>query len=184
MLSKLLNKVIAFFKGSKSKAMPLNSDGSIRSQPTVMLGDMVGNTRIMAQYQLDKHTQFKVGESYKVGQMIVTLRSSKAEVARIIAAVGARRATKEQALTERAIDIMMMTPEQLMDFKLTEWLSNRQHKHGVISNILGRLHPKGSYLHTIGMKHSPLPPSSIKDSAVSSTNLVIDKVKENGKVKV
>ena len=97
-----------------------------RTKPTVNIGDKVGNVIISKQYQLDKHTPFKPGESYRVGEMIVTVHATKESMLKAIAKVEARRLAKEHRLREKAIDIMMMTPEQLMQFKVQDWLESRK----------------------------------------------------------
>lgn len=131
MFKKILNKIKSWFNPNPP---PIPS----RTQPKVRIGDEVGNVTISKQWQLDKHTDFKVGESYRVGEMIVTLRASKAEVAKVLAEYEAKRLAKEAKLRERAIDIMLMTPEQLMELKVNEWLDKRIVKMSVIERIMGK----------------------------------------------
>ncbi len=131
---KWLNKAIAWFKGPKNKVIALDDK---RSKPTMSIGDKVGNVTLLKPYQLDKHTAFKVGESYRVGEMIVTLRASKEDVARIIAQVDAKRALKEEKLKERAIELMLMTPEELSQLHLNEWLTARGVKAKTVEAIVG-----------------------------------------------
>jgi len=127
----MLNKIKQFLKRLFKKDKPL------KSQPKVRIGDKVGNVIIKSQYQLDKHTDFKVGESYRVGEMIVTLRSSKEEVQAIIASMDAKRAAKERAMKERGIELMLMSPEEIKALKLEEWLEKRSKKGKKIDRIIG-----------------------------------------------
>lgn len=130
-----MKKIVSLFHLSQVTPSPQPA----RSQPKVKIGDKVGNVTILAQYQLDKHTDFKVGESYRVGEMIVTLRASKAEVARIIAQVDAAREAKIARLTKRAEDIMLMSPKELEAFQLEEWLAKRKEVHNKIKVKIGEL---------------------------------------------
>lgn len=69
----------------------------------------------------------KEGESYRLGECIVTLAKfgieGKQQVAEKIKAVEAIRALRERELTERAEKIMLMSPEELEQFKVNEWLN-------------------------------------------------------------
>ena len=119
----MLKKLKAFWHrltGHKTPAQPTGS------QPSVRYGDKVGNVTISTPAQLIKHTAFKPGESYRLGEMIVTVHATKESMLKAIAKVEARRLAKEHRLRERAIDIMMMSPEQLMQFKVHEWLEARK----------------------------------------------------------
>ena len=69
----------------------------------------------------------KAGDSYRLGECIVTLATfgpeGKLEVAEKIKAVEAMRALRERELTEKAEKIMLMSPEELEQFKVNEWLA-------------------------------------------------------------
>lgn len=132
MLKKLLNKIGSWFKSEES------TQTLLKQQSKVKMGDKVGNITIAHDYQLIKHTDYKVGDSYLLGEMIVTLHDSKASAQRAIAKVEARRLAKEKRLTERAIDLMLMTPEQLMELKLSEWLEKRNKGQSIVQAIMGR----------------------------------------------
>jgi hypothetical protein len=139
MLRKLLNKLKGLFN-KPNHYRP----GDERSQPKVKAGDKVGGVTIgylglkpnkefsqatidnLRQSQLDKHTDFKIGESYRLGESIVTLHPNKASMLAAIAKVDAKREAKHKALRERGIDLMLMSPEELAAFKLDEWLSARE----------------------------------------------------------
>lgn len=73
---------------------------------------------------------YKEGESYKLGECIVTLAKfgpeGKEEVAAKLLAYEAQRIDKERKLTERAEKIMLMTPEELKDFQVEEWIKQRK----------------------------------------------------------
>lgn len=75
----------------------------------------------------------KAGDSYRLGECIVTLATfgpqGKLEVAEKIKAVEAIRALRERELTERGIKIMLMTPEELEQFKVNEWLEKVRQKN-------------------------------------------------------
>lgn len=134
----MLKSLKQFFKNIFTKPPAYKG----RTCPNVKVGDKIGNVTILTQNQLDKHTDFKIGESYRLGEMIITLRSSKSEIAAIIAATDKRRQAKEDKLRERAIDIMMMTPKQLMEFKLNEFLASRIKRQGVLEAVMGRFSGK------------------------------------------
>ena len=128
MFKKLYNRI----KGLFVKPKPIDTRSKVK------YGDKVGNVTISMPYQLIKHTEYKVGESYKVGEMIATLHDSKASMLKAIAKVDARRAAREARLRERAIEIMLMSPEEIMELKLTEWLANRQAIESRIEQIIGK----------------------------------------------
>lgn len=69
----------------------------------------------------------KAGESYRLGECIVTLATfgpeGKLEVAEKIKAIEAIRALREAELTQKAEKIMLMSPEELEQFKVNEWLN-------------------------------------------------------------
>jgi hypothetical protein len=165
---KNLLKAITSFWGPKNKGTDLN-----RSKPNVKIGDKIGNVTISHQYQLDKHTDFKVGESYRLGEAVVTLRASKAEVQAIIAATDKRRAEKEAKLRERAIEIMLMSPEQLKQFQLDEWLSKRRQKHSIIQGIMGAF---------IGRRYMPPAEEQISGSMSGQFKGLMKEVKSKEKV--
>lgn len=68
----------------------------------------------------------KAGESYRLGECIVTLATfgpeGKLEVAEKIKAIEAIRALREAELTQRAEKIMLMAPEELEQMKVNEWI--------------------------------------------------------------
>lgn len=76
------------------------------------------------------HSMLKEGDQYRLGEATVTLAKfgieGKQEVAAKIAAADARRKARMDAQTEKAIDIMLMTPEQLLDFRIGEWTEKRK----------------------------------------------------------
>lgn len=75
----------------------------------------------------------KAGESYRLGECIVTLATfgpeGKLEVAEKIKAIEAIRALREAELTQRAEKIMLMAPEELEQFKVNEWLDKVRTKN-------------------------------------------------------
>jgi hypothetical protein len=174
MLKRLLRKLKNLF----SPARPAQ-DLPGRSQPTAQYGDMVGNVKIEKPYQLDKHTAFKPGESYRVGEMIVTVHASKESMLSAIAAVDARRAAKEARLTEKAINIMLMTPEQLQELKVEEFLNANRAKDSLFKRIMGKFWNKGRTNHFVKLeaKHASIPntpnPNSID---ITIKQKVVEKV--------
>jgi len=68
----------------------------------------------------------KEGESYRLGECIVTLAKfgieGKQQVAEKIKAIEAIRALRERELTEKAEKIMLMSEEELEQFRINEWL--------------------------------------------------------------
>lgn len=75
------------------------------------------------------HSLLKEGDEYKCGESTVTLAKfgveGKQEVAKKIAAADKRREDKQKFLTERGEKIMLMSPDELQEFKINEWLENR-----------------------------------------------------------
>jgi len=73
---------------------------------------------------------YKEGESYRLGECIVTLAKfgpeGKQEVAAKLLAYEAQRQNKEKELTERAEKIMLMSPEELKVFMVEEWIKKRK----------------------------------------------------------
>jgi hypothetical protein len=73
---------------------------------------------------------YKEGESYRLGECIVTLAKfgieGKQEVAAKLLAYETQRIEKERQLTERAEEIMLMNPEELEQFRVEEWLKQRK----------------------------------------------------------
>jgi len=121
---------------------------------------------IASQYQLDKRTDFKPGESYRVGEMIATVHADKASMLRAIAAVDAKRKARHALLREKAIDIMLMSPEELAQFKIKEWLEKNKQKDKLFKRILGRFagKPRTDYMRQLEIKHAELPPDSNKSN--------------------
>lgn len=76
---------------------------------------------------------FKEGESYRLGECIVTLAKfgieGKQQVAEKIKAIEALRALRDAELTEKAEKIMLMSPEELEQFKVNEWLTQVRGKN-------------------------------------------------------
>lgn len=147
---------------------------------SVKYGDKVGNVTIEHPYQLIKHTEYKTGESYRVGEMIVTLHANKASMQKAIAKVDAARKAREERLTRRAEDIMLMTPDELQQFKIKEWLANRTQKHSIIQRIMGKGSDNKRYI--APNKDAFTPPSGKVSERFEE--LIKDVVKEEDKEKV
>lgn len=157
-LKALFSKAITLLSKPKSQPIALQE----RSKPKVKVGDMVGNARIkgegeligkdvyvtkeMAQAQLDKHTDFKIGESYRVGEAIVTLHPDKASMLKAIKKVEERRLAKEIALRDCGIEIMLMSPEELLQLEVDKWLLNRKEKESKVMAIMGKILGKDRYI--------------------------------------
>lgn len=73
---------------------------------------------------------FKEGESYRLGECIVTLAKfgpeGKQEVASKIAYWELVRKQKEEELTKRGQEIMLMSPEELKQLQVEEWIKQRK----------------------------------------------------------
>lgn len=136
-----------------------------RTKSSVQYGDKVGNVTITQAYQLDKHVDFKVGESYKVGEAIVTLHANKASMLAAIAKVNANRKAHEAYLTKRGEDIMLMTPQELAQFKVNEWLAANNSRHSFIKGIVGTIASIGRYIRP--HKDAFTPPSGKKDERIA-----------------
>lgn len=84
------------------------------------------------QHKKVKVTQMalKAGDTYRLGECIVTLATfgieGKKEVAAKLATWDEIRRQKEQALTEKGIQIMLMSPEELHAFQIDEWMKQRK----------------------------------------------------------
>lgn len=84
------------------------------------------------QYKKVKITQIalKEGDSYRLGECIVTLAKfgieGKKEVAAKIAFWNQAREQKEKELTEKSIEIMLMDPKKLEQYQIEEWLKQRK----------------------------------------------------------
>ena len=72
----------------------------------------------------------KEGESYRLGECIVTLAKfgieGKKEVAEKLKHYEQLRLAKEQKLTEKGIQIMLMNPKELEQYQIDEWLKQRK----------------------------------------------------------
>lgn len=72
----------------------------------------------------------KEGDQYRLGTAIVTLAKfgieGKAEVQKKIEAANQRRAERQARLTERGIEMMLMTEEEILEFKIKEWIESRK----------------------------------------------------------
>ena len=72
----------------------------------------------------------KAGDSYRLGECIVTLAKfgveGKEEVRKKIEAFNALRALRHAELTERGQKIMLMSPEELKQYQVDEWIKQRK----------------------------------------------------------
>lgn len=75
------------------------------------------------------HSLLKEGDQYRLGTATVTLAKfgveGKAEVAKKIAAATARREERKRILTERGEEMMLMSPEELLEFQIKNWTEER-----------------------------------------------------------
>jgi hypothetical protein len=126
----LLNTVLSFFRKKKSPTG--------RSEPYMKRGAYDGNVRVLRQAQLDKRTHFRVGESYKVGEGIATLHACKEDMLMAIMRVEDKAFLKAEKMREKGIQIMLMSPEELEQFQLDEWLAKRGVKEAKVRTLFGR----------------------------------------------
>jgi hypothetical protein len=72
----------------------------------------------------------KEGDHYKLGECTVTLAKfgieGKQEVARKIEAANKRRSERQEMLTQKGTDLMLLSPDELLKFKIDEWLKARK----------------------------------------------------------
>lgn len=72
----------------------------------------------------------KEGESYRLGECIVTLAKfgmeGKQEVAKKIAYWDQVRKEREEKYKQKAIDIMLLNPEQLKEYQVESWIQQRK----------------------------------------------------------
>lgn len=84
------------------------------------------------QHKKVKITQvaLKEGESYRLGECIVTLAKfgveGKEQVRKKIEAINLLRETREKELIERGQTIMLMNPDELKKFQIEEWIKQRK----------------------------------------------------------
>jgi hypothetical protein len=84
------------------------------------------------QHKKVKITQvaLKAGDTYRLGECIVTLATfgveGKKEVSAKLAKWEEIRQQKEQAITDKGIQIMLMKPEELEQFQINEWMKQRK----------------------------------------------------------
>lgn len=81
-----------------------------------------------ARYEM--HSLLKVGDTYKLGEGTCTLAKfgveGKEEVKKKIEAADARREERRRILTARAEEIMLMKPDELVQFQLEKWFKERK----------------------------------------------------------
>ena len=135
MLKKLLNKL----KGLFTRKPPAKRQYAKK-------GDVVGNVTLLTDAQLVKHTEYLPGESYRLGEAIVTVHSNKESMLAAIRATDLRREAREAKMRERAIDLMLLTPEQLEQYKIGEWLTERNKRDTWLSIKMGKLMGKDRYI--------------------------------------
>jgi hypothetical protein len=166
----MLRKLKIWFKGLFTKPTIVPTK---RSQPTIHEFELPFGVEAihLSQSSLDKRTHFKPGETYRVGEMVVTVHADKASMLAAVAEVEARRLAKEAKMRDKAIDIMLMTPEQLEQFQLNEWLSKRSVKESAVRSIIGPL---------LGRKDKQLPPPEEPPSGDKSERFekLMDKVED------
>ena len=72
----------------------------------------------------------KEGESYRLGECVVTLAKfgieGKQEVAKKLQAWEKVRQEREEAYKQKAIDIMLLNPEELQRYQVEEWVKQRK----------------------------------------------------------
>ena len=72
----------------------------------------------------------KEGQSYRLGECIVTLAKfgmeGKQEVAKKIAYWDQVRKEREEKYKQKAIDIMLLNPEQLKEYQVESWIQQRK----------------------------------------------------------
>lgn len=100
-------------------------------------GDRVGNVMIETDAQVIKHSYYKPGESYRVGEAIVTVHANKKSMLKAIATTNKHRSLKEKKLNKRAIQLMLMTPEELLTTQMKDWLAKRDNTSKKITAIMG-----------------------------------------------
>lgn len=73
---------------------------------------------------------FKEGQSYRLGECVVTLAKfgmeGKKEVAQKIAYWEQVRKQREEKYKQKAVDIMLMSPEELKQYQIESWLKERK----------------------------------------------------------
>jgi len=88
------------------------------------------------------HSLLKEGDQYRLGEATVTLAKfgveGKQEVAQKIAEADARREKRKQQQTEYGEKIMLMSPEELSEFKILEWLDKRKKHEEKLTEIMNQ----------------------------------------------
>lgn len=139
--------------------------------------------------QIIKRTHYKPGDQYQVGEGIVTVHANKESMLTAIALVNKRREERHTALWKRAEDIMLMSPKQLQELGINEWLQKRSKAEGKIRKLLGRFYKhkeslSEEHIHKLSAKYGPIPPE-LKNTPIDSYVPIqtMQSVKEKEKVK-
>jgi hypothetical protein len=172
MLKRLLRKLKKLLRAPKPELYP-------GKRADYYYGDKVGGVTIENHAQMVKHTEFKPGEQYRLGEAIVTVHANKESMLAAIAATEARRKAKEERLTERAIEIMLLTPEQLQELKVEDFLRANREKDNLFKRIMGRYWNKGKTNHFLQLEAKYAAPPNTVNTNHSSTK---DQVKVVEKV--
>lgn len=173
MLKRLLNRFKGLFKGSVKPEVG-------RSMPNVMLGTKVGSVTIWTQSQLDKHTNFKPGEQYRLGEGIVTVHANKESMLMAILRVEDKAFKKELNHHKLAVDIMMMSPEDLEKQQLDKWIAERNKVHRSIFYPIESIRRLIGYTRKESIKFEELPPKMKR--LVEIDEMMKDTIKEKVKV--
>jgi hypothetical protein len=91
--------------------------------------DLRPRTKEVQKIPITKMT-LKEGDQYRLGEAIVTLAKfgieGKQEVAKKIEAANRRRAERQARLTERGIEMMLMSEEEILELQVNEWIESRK----------------------------------------------------------
>jgi hypothetical protein len=167
MLKRLLRKLKSLFKAPKPELYP-------GKRADHYYGHKIGGISIETHAQMVKHTEFKPGEQYRLGEAVVTVHANRESMLAAIAVVDARRKATEERLTERGIEIMLMNPEELQGLKVEEFLRDNREKGGMFKRKLGWLWNKGktNYFVKLEAKYAPSP-NTVKPNANDTKDKVM-----------
>lgn len=178
----MLKKLLKRFKGLFQKApiAPTNPELDFGKRADVNYGDKVGDITISRYHQLVKHTYYAPGEQYRVGEGIATVHTDKDSMYMALMRVEDRAFLKELTLTKRAVDIMMMTSEELAATKVNEFLAKQKASATLFRKVIGKFWNRGRTSHFVQLsaKYANPPPAPKQEGNSGLSLKVKEKVKQ------
>jgi len=130
--------------------------------------------------QILKRTHFAPGDQYKVGEGRATVHADEASMLKALALTEYTRMRKEEKLTNRAIELMLMTPEELQQIKVNEYLEKRIQQRSYLSKLIAKLFPTNPE----ELQKIPLPAPQVEEAKETTKVEAKAKVEDEELVKV